>query len=266
MFLNEFDHPKQKFHKIQTYLKENYNIQIKTADLTMSKANRLIKSSLASLSRLDERKSPREYTKLTLMLEGLKLWKATPNQMDLSNGADSVAESIEDSIEEAKVILAANELSDQLQKMVEDLAEMQVQTLMPIVDAMKTEIGSAEAERFNSAVDGVLGELLDIAKNAKDTVIDAILVASGKASESDFASDEFDAPDMGGDFSDSDFGDIEASPGEMDSSPNRELKMESYDFNSLLEEIKSKCAGGKISRKDLDEVIEKAKKNKKKTK
>lgn len=138
---------------------------------------------------------------------------------------------MEADLDQAEVLLAAQELVDEMQGMVEDVAEMQVQKLMPIVDAMKEQVGFEVAEQYNNAADAALGTLLDAMKTAKNAVEDATLAARGeKVAEptpTDMGMD--DAPeepmDMGADAED-DFGGDEAEAGE-ENPIGRELKGES---------------------------------------
>lgn len=254
MFLEDFDSLAIRFEKIQTYLRENHNCEIDIGSMTMAKANRLIKQTAAHTKRLSE--SDQEHAKLVLIAEGLKLWKLAPVQTELSMPAVKVYEQRDNSIEEAKVILAAQEMQDQLQKIVEDLAEMQVQSLMPIVDAMKEEIGTREAEEFNSTVDDALGQLLDVAKEAKDSLTNAILVASGEAPLEDIGSSvsDFEAPDLG-DEEDQSQEDGFEEPAEFERS-DRELKMENLDFASALKEMRDLAQDGKISISALEKLIQ----------
>jgi hypothetical protein len=114
--------------------------------------------------------------------------------------------------------------------MVEDVAEMQVQKLMPIVDAMKEQVGFEIAEQYNNAADSALGTLLDAMKTAKNAVEDATLAARGEKvaapAPTDMGMDDvgddageeaMDMDDFGGDASES---------GE-DNPVGRELKGES---------------------------------------
>lgn len=87
----------------------------------------------------------------------------------------------EQDLDQAEVLLAAKDLVDKLQKMVEDTASMQVEELLPLVDAMKERIGPDKAEAFNSAVDTTLGSLLDNLKQAKDNIDNAVLSLTGEA-------------------------------------------------------------------------------------
>ena len=87
---------------------------------------------------------------------------------------------MEADLDQAEVLLAAQELVDQMQGMVEDVAEMQVQKLMPIVDAMKEQVGFEVAEAYNTAADAALSQLLDAMKTAKGAVENATLAARGE--------------------------------------------------------------------------------------
>jgi hypothetical protein len=58
---------------------------------------------------------------------------------------------------------------------------MQVQKLMPIVDAMKEQVGFEQAEAYNNSADGALASLLDQAKAAKEALENATLAARGQA-------------------------------------------------------------------------------------
>ena len=184
---------------------------------------------------------------------------------------------MEADLDQAEVLLAAQELVDEMQGMVEDVAEMQVQKLMPIVDAMKEQVGFEIADQYNTAADGALGVLLDAMKTAKNAVEDATLAARGEkvaapaptdmGMDMDSAdSDDMEAPD--------DFGGDESEAGE-DNSIGRELKGESALANMENEALAEKkfletkdklfqmVESGKMSQEhfiniinDLDEGIE----------
>lgn len=266
MFLEDFDTPTQRFEKIQDYLRENYECEIAHESLTYSRVNRLLKETKEKLSKLDEKKNAKEYAKLQIISEGLKLWKLAPVQTELTSPA--IREALDDSnMEEAKVIIAAEEMTDKLQKMIEDLAEMQVQQLIPIIDAMKAEIGTSEASRFNEVVDGSLGELLDLAKSTKDKLTTAIQVASGQQAGNEMGADtnpedDFALPsdiDLGDDMGPDEFSGDDAASGEF-GPEGRAMKGESINYMSALSEVKSSMKNGKISKVALENVINRIKK------
>ena len=72
-------------------------------------------------------------------------------------------------------------MADDLQKMAENLASMQVEALMSIHSAMKEEVGTAEADAFNSSAEGAICSALEAIKSAKDQVDNALLTAQGQA-------------------------------------------------------------------------------------
>lgn len=266
MFLEDFDTPAQRFGKIQDYLRENYNCEIAPDTLTYSRVNHLLKETKEKLSKLDEKKNPKEYAKLQIISEGLKLWKLAPVQTELTSPA--IREALDDSnMEEAKVIIAAEEMTDKLQKMIEDLAEMQVQQLIPIIDAMKAEIGTSEASAFNEVVDGSLGELLDMAKSTKDKLTTAIQVASGQQAGNDMGmdtapEDDFGLPsdiELGDNMGPDEFAGDDAASGDI-GPEGRRMKGESIDYMSALSEVKSAMKNGKISKIALENVISRIKK------
>ena len=57
-------------------------------------------------------------------------------------------------------------MADDLQKMAENLASMQVEDLMSITNAMKDEVGTAEAEAFNQSAEAAIGSALEAVKQA----------------------------------------------------------------------------------------------------
>lgn len=82
-------------------------------------------------------------------------------------------------LDQAETLLAAKDLSDQLQDMAEDAAKMAVDRLMPLVDTMKAQFGQPAAEGFNTVVKDNLQKVLDTIIAAKDQTDNAILTLQG---------------------------------------------------------------------------------------
>jgi len=173
-----------------------------------------------------------QYNKLNLIQHQLRTYinEVAPARTDgKSMKKQKTLESklMEDELASAEVLLASQELVDKLQKMVEDVAEMQVQELMPIVDAMKSELGFDVAEAYNTAADAALGTLLDQMKTAKQQLEDATLTAQGKAPSTPAPTPMAAEPEMDMDMDmGDDFGGADAAAGEP-TSIGRELKAES---------------------------------------
>ena len=186
MILKEFTtNNKARLDKITRALSENYNYELDFTGMTQVRAKNLMERAEASIAASS---NTNQRVKLGLIAESLELWMQANVQTELTN---MVAEGLDDdSVEGAKVVIAAQELCDSIQGMIEDAAKMQVQDLLPIVDAMKSEIGAAEAEAFSSAADEALGGLVDALKSAKEGMDNAISAAQGQEPASDM--DDFD--------------------------------------------------------------------------
>lgn len=265
MLLNEMNSNANKLKKISRFLKESYDYDLNLDALTHKKARAMIAHTTSKIAQLKENNASRtEIDRLTLVKESLRLWTVSTVQSELTQ---PVLEGLDDAdVEEAKVILAAQELSDRLQKMVEDIAQMQVQDLMPIIDAMKADIGTAEAEQFNVSVEGALSNLLDAAKTAKDDVSNAILAAQGQAPtdmDGGMGDDMGGAPDIDMDMGDEEmvddeFGGDEAMAGGDENPLGREMKGESLAvFDQMLEDIQSKVVEGKVSVSAVQDALKK---------
>ncbi len=213
MILKEFvKHDSTRLSKLVVALNENYDYSLDFKKMTVEKAERM---KAKATKRIAESNDVNRRVKLGLIAESLDLWMQANVQSELT--AYNLKEGLDDeSVDEAKVIIAAQEINDKMQSMIEDAAKMQVQDLLPIVDAMKSEIGTAEADAFSTAADAAIGGLVEALKGAKDQYSNALSAAQGNAT-SDMAMDpEMDAGlddvDMGGDDMDVD---LDAG-GEMD--------------------------------------------------
>ena len=82
-------------------------------------------------------------------------------------------------LEQAETLLAAKDLSDQLQQTAEKLAKMGVEDLMPLVDVMRQQFGPEAATGFNDTVKAALDGLLDSTTQAKEQVDSSIETLQG---------------------------------------------------------------------------------------
>ena len=82
-------------------------------------------------------------------------------------------------LEQAETLLAAKDLSDQLQQTAEKLAKMGVEDLMPLVDVMRQQFGPEAATGFNDTVKAALDGLLDSTTQTKEQVDQSIETLQG---------------------------------------------------------------------------------------
>jgi hypothetical protein len=83
------------------------------------------------------------------------------------------------SLDQAETLLAAKDISDKLQDMAEDAAKMSVDSLMPLVDTMKSQFGQEQANAFNEVLKQNLQSVLDTVIKAKDETDNAIMALQG---------------------------------------------------------------------------------------
>lgn len=120
---------------------------------------------------------------------------------EASYGRMGIANRPTDEIANAQTLLAAQDISDRLQKIAEQSAKMGVEDLMPLVDVMKRQFGIEIAQSFNEIVKAQLDTLLQTAITAKDATDNAIMsLQSGQVPTAATDLDSAKAPDwdMGG--------------------------------------------------------------------
>ncbi len=95
-------------------------------------------------------------------------------------GITSLSKLLESDLEQAKLILAAKDVCDRLQKIAEHLAELGAEEIMPLADAMKGAFGPDAAATFEHAANSNIQTALETVRAAKDSINDAILQVEGK--------------------------------------------------------------------------------------
>ena len=168
----------------------------------------------------------------------------------------------EQDLDQAELVLAAKDMGDRLQKMAEDLASMQVEDLMPLVAAMKEQMGPEKAGAFESSADSALSGALDSVKSAKESHDNAVLALQGEAPPETDMDMEEPAPDMGGEISmdepapEMEIGDEEAMAGAEGEPEGREIKAEeSVQFlNKAKNILRAYKTIGKLDETALEEA------------
>jgi len=83
-------------------------------------------------------------------------------------------------VDQAQVVLAAQDMVDQVQKMIENMTDLKVKELPALVDGIKGEQGVDAASQFQSTVDGALQGLIDALSGAKGELESAVGVITGE--------------------------------------------------------------------------------------
>lgn len=258
--MNLHDLQEKKFAKLQRALKEVFDVDFNFA----AAPEKLVKVQEATAKRIAALKeggvdaSNKDYQKLLLIKEGLKM---VINEIAPAKAQKrKVAESAD--LDQAEVLLAAKQMADDLQKMAEDLASMQVEDLMSITNAMKEEVGQAEAEAFNAAAEAAISSALEAVKAANEGVNNAVLAAQGQPVATDMGMDagadmgpEMPAgDDMGGDLdieagvADDEFAGADGADASFDDT-GREMKEDAY--LAAMRMVKEAQANGTVNKSVL---------------
>jgi hypothetical protein len=110
----------------------------------------------------------------------------------------------ESEVAQAQVILAAHDMVDKIQKMLEDTTAMQFKDLPALVDQVKSQVGVDQAMQFNTDATGALSGLVQNLQTAKQSMDAALATVTGQAQPTapapgaEAGADMGAAPDMGG--------------------------------------------------------------------
>lgn len=177
MKLNDFDNKKAAVKA----LKENYKVAFdpstlnKTATLSMLRKVRKLAMEAKQAPNFYNNQSSSSYMKLVFMEQALVTHY---NDLLKKPSAKIVFENEE--VEKSQVVLAAQDLVDSVQKMMEEVSDMKIKELPALVESIQSEIGVNEAEQFNTQVTESLTTLLDTLTQSKAGLQSALGIITGQ--------------------------------------------------------------------------------------
>lgn len=197
MKLTEFNNkPSQMAKKA---LKENFNTTANFEKLSLSetknmltKVKTLIKETKES-NRIHQSEQNPAYLKLIFMEQALLHQYGELKARPIYN-ARIVVEN--EGVEQAQVVLAAKDMIDTVQKMIENISDMLVKELPAVVDSVNSEIGTNEGEQFNGQATEALSTLGAALQQAKVGLQGAMNVVTGQESAEAFGGEMGDMGEM----------------------------------------------------------------------
>jgi hypothetical protein len=87
----------------------------------------------------------------------------------------------ESEVQQAQVVLAAQDMVDKMQGMLEDVTELQFKELPALVDSIKNQVGIDQATQFNQDATAALAGLVQNLQGAKQQLDSALNVVTGQA-------------------------------------------------------------------------------------
>ena len=226
MKLTEFDN--KKISTAKQALNEHYSLPFNTKRMTvtetksmLSKVRGLINETKSSTEFYQSQTSP-SYMKLVFMEQALA---DHFNYLRSLPKTRIVVENEE--VEKSQVVLAAQDMVDQIQKMVEEVSDMLVKELPALTSGVQSEIGVNESETFNQQVTEALTSVQAALTQSKGTLQSALNGITGQGG--DMAADNAfgdEAPDMSADM---DMSADLAGDGEEDFSVDDDISVEEPD-------------------------------------
>ena len=155
MKLNDFD----KQQVASKALKENFDVQFNPSKLNKIQTQTMLHKVKGSLTEAKKRKdfhlaeNNQSYMKLLFMEQALK-----DHYAQLLKFKPKIVFENEE-VDKSQVILAAQDMVDTVQKMLENVGEMQVKELPALVSSIESEMDANKAQEFNAQVSQQLDSL-----------------------------------------------------------------------------------------------------------
>ena len=192
-------------------LKEHFNTSFNVDKLGLYETKNMLKKVKGLMSEAKQKSMSGEqnpaYLKLVFMEQALTHHYGDLKSLPMYNPRIVVEN---EEVEKSQVVLAAQEMVDSMQKMIEQVSDMLVKELPAVVDGVNSEFGTSEGEQFSSQVSEALTSLQAALTQSKTGLQGALGVVTGQGGgfgmdtgmddgmgADPMAGDEM-APDMGG--------------------------------------------------------------------
>jgi hypothetical protein len=127
------------------------------------------------------------YLEYLLVKENLDQWLG-------SQGTDARVIT-EGEVGQAEVVLAAKDMVDRMQDMLEELSKMQNEELPPLVDSIRDQMDSGQADAYNSAVSQALAALIEQVTAQRQALDQAARTLAGEQTVAPAVQSELPVPD-----------------------------------------------------------------------
>ena len=163
--------------KLNKLMESRFGFTINYDNLDVTKATKLNEKIIANLDNIRHsvdlhtaEKNPR-YMELLTVQEGLSTWLKENSETEVIT---------EGEVGSAEVLLAAKSMVDEVQDMIETAGKMQNEQLPQLLDSIRDQLGSEQADAFQQSVGGTLEQLMPALQTARDGVDGGVRVLSGE--------------------------------------------------------------------------------------
>ena len=165
--MNLVEFQKSKVTQAKKALKEHFEVDINMSKMNQKKTRSMLNrvSGLLKEARSSgtQAQTSSSYLKLVMMEQML-----SNHYQDIKVNRSIVVENEE--VEKSQVILAAQDLVDQIQKMIEQVSKMNAEELPAVVNGISNEIGTAESESYNQSTSEALTTLIQSLSTTKSSL------------------------------------------------------------------------------------------------
>ena len=189
--------PKATPKRMNRIMESRFGFSIDYNKLSLSKASKLNSNITENINQLRKsygahtaEKNPK-FMELLLVREALGKWIATQSRLNESEMGKSGA------------MLAAKDMVDSIQDMLEKVSKMQVEQMPALVDTIRDQISNEQADQFKNSVGQLLTSMVEQLTQARDQADSAARGLAGEAPTGGMAmpapdeSDEFSSDIMG---------------------------------------------------------------------
>ena len=153
--------------KLNKLMESRFGFTINYDNLDVTKATKLNEKITANLDNIRHsvdlhtaEKNPR-YMELLTVQEGLSTWLKENSETEVIT---------EGEVGSAEVLLAAKSMVDEVQDMIETAGKVQNEQLPQLLDSIRDQLGSEQADAFQQSVGGTLEQLMPALQTARDGV------------------------------------------------------------------------------------------------
>jgi hypothetical protein len=162
--------------KINKVMESRFGVKIDYVNLNFPKAYVLARELTESLDRIKRshgvhvaEKNPK-YMELLMVREGLHRWMVENKQQLI----------MESEMGKSQAILAAKDMVDSIQDMLEEVSKMQNEQMPALLDTIRDQIGMEQADAFKAAVEPLLANMVQQLGAARSTADDAARALAGE--------------------------------------------------------------------------------------
>lgn len=166
--------PKATPKRMNRIMESRFGYSIDYSKLSLGKAQKLNRSITENINRIRKsfgvhtaEKNPK-YMELLLVREALSKWIEERKQL------------VENRLGESEAILAAKDMVDSIQDMLEKVSKMQVEQMPALIDTIRDQIGNEQADSFKNSVGGLLSSMVDQLTQAREQADSAARQLAGE--------------------------------------------------------------------------------------